>query len=61
VRRPANGARLDQLLIASEELTGEDLWYPVPEESVVAIDREMVFHSWRLSELSPRRRGGTRS
>jgi glutamine amidotransferase len=53
MRPPVNGARLDQLLIASEELTGEDAWYPVPEESVVAIDREMVFHSWRLSELSP--------
>jgi glutamine amidotransferase len=52
-RRPANDARLSQLLIASEELTGEDQWYPVPEESVVAIDREMVFHSWTLSELVP--------
>jgi len=52
-RAPSNGARLGQLLIASEELTGEDQWYPVPEESVVAIDRQMVFHIWRLSELIP--------
>jgi predicted glutamine amidotransferase len=48
----ANGSRLDQLVIASEELAGEDHWHPVPEESIVAIDGEMRFRSWRLAELA---------
>ncbi len=49
----ADGARLEQLVIASEELTGEDHWHPVPEEWIVAIDGEMRFRRWALSELAP--------
>ncbi len=53
----AHGCRLDQLVIASEELSGEDHWHPVPEDWVVAIDGEMTFRSWSLAKLAPRQPG----
>jgi len=46
------GAELDQVVIASEELSGEDHWHEIPEESVVAVDGEMVFRLWRVSALA---------
>jgi glutamine amidotransferase len=52
-QRPANDARLSQLVIASEELTSEDHWHPVPEEGIVSIDGDMRFRSWQVSELAP--------
>jgi len=51
--RLANDARLSQLVIASEELTSEDHWHPVPEEGIVSIDGDMRFRSWQVSELAP--------
>jgi glutamine amidotransferase len=51
--RLANDARLSQLVIASEELTSEDHWHPVPEEGIVSIDGDMRFRSWQLSKLAP--------
>jgi glutamine amidotransferase len=51
--RLADGAQLEQLVIASEELTGEGHWHPVPEEWVVATDGEMRFRRWALSALAP--------
>jgi len=47
-----DGTELDQLVIASEELSGEDHWHEIPEESVVAVDGEMIFKLWPVSALA---------
>jgi glutamine amidotransferase len=48
---PPDAAQLDQLVIASEELSGEDHWHEIPEESIVAVDGGMTFRRWPVSAL----------
>jgi len=45
------GARLEQLVIASEELCGEPHWHPVPESSVIGVDDELTLRVWQCSDL----------
>jgi hypothetical protein len=47
------GAKLDQLIIASEALCGNHTaWNEVSEEEVVGVDGKLVLHRWRLSDLA---------
>ena len=45
------GARLEQLVIASEELSGESHWHPVPESAVIGVDGELTLRLWQCSDL----------
>ncbi|MCP3103516.1 class II glutamine amidotransferase [Myxococcus sp. K15C18031901] len=49
---PAVGTRLEQLMVASESLCGSPTWVPVAEEDVIGVDAGLVFHKWRVPELS---------
>ena len=47
------GERLDQLIIASEALCGnQTAWTEIPEEEVIGVDGGLVLHRWRLSDLA---------
>jgi len=48
-----HGARLNQVLIASEALCGNHTaWNEVAEDEVVGVDDQLMLHRWRLSELA---------
>jgi predicted glutamine amidotransferase len=48
-----HGARLNQLLIASEVLCGNHTaWNEVAEDEVVGVDGQLMLHRWRISELT---------
>ena len=48
-----HGARLNQILIASEALCGNHTaWNEVSEDEVVGVDGQLVLHRWRISELA---------
>jgi predicted glutamine amidotransferase len=49
---PTEGARLDRMVIASEEVSVEDAWFEVPESSVVAVDEALVLRMWTMSALT---------
>jgi predicted glutamine amidotransferase len=47
------GTRLEQLIIASEALCGnQTAWTEIPEEEVIGVDGGLVLHRWRLSDLA---------
>jgi predicted glutamine amidotransferase len=48
---PRNGSRLEQLVIASEELSGEDHWHEVPEDTLLGVDPDLRLYRWNLSDL----------
>jgi predicted glutamine amidotransferase len=48
---PTSGTRIDQLVIASEKLSAEDHWHEIPEEGIVGVDADLVFHRWMIAEL----------
>jgi glutamine amidotransferase len=48
-----HGAQVDQLLIASEALCGnQTAWTEVGENEVVGVDGRLTLHRWRLSDLT---------
>ncbi len=48
-----HGMQLDQLVIASEALCGnQTAWNEVAEEEVIGVDGKLVLHRWRVSELA---------
>lgn len=48
-----HGARLNQILIASEVLCGNHTaWNEVAEDEVVGVDGQLMLHRWRISELA---------
>lgn len=48
-----NGTRVEQLLIASEALCGNNTaWNEVSEEEVVGVDGKLTLHRWRISDLA---------
>jgi glutamine amidotransferase len=48
-----HGARMEQLIIASEALCGNHTaWTEISEEEIVGVDGGLVLHRWRLSELA---------
>ena len=49
---PQVGTRLEQLMVASESLCGSPSWVAVEEEDVIGVDAGLVFHRWRVPELS---------
>ncbi|OJH36890.1 class II glutamine amidotransferase [Cystobacter ferrugineus] len=48
---PKPGARLEQFVLASEQLSGEDHWHVVEEDSVIGVDSGLVFHQWKVQDL----------
>jgi len=48
---PRNGTRVEQLVIASEELSGEDHWHEVPEDTLVGVDPDLRLYQWRTQAL----------
>lgn len=48
---PATGTKLEQLVIASEELSFEDHWHEVPENGVVAVGPGLTLRRWMTDEL----------
>lgn len=53
VDAPKSGARLEQLVIASEELSGEDHWHELPEDSLIGTGPGLTLWLWSHGELSP--------
>jgi predicted glutamine amidotransferase len=51
---PRSGVQLEQFVVASEQLSGEDHWHPIPEEDIVGVDRGLVLHRWRVEDLTPK-------
>jgi glutamine amidotransferase len=49
---PRVGDRLEQFLVASEELSSGHPWHAVPEEHVVAVDGDLTFRQWSFDELT---------
>jgi predicted glutamine amidotransferase len=54
---PKPGTRLEQFVLASERLSGEDHWHVVEENSVIGVDSGLVFHQWNVKELDTRHAG----
>ncbi len=52
---PREGSQLEQFVLASEQLSGEDHWHPIPEESIVGVDARLVLHRWRVEDFAPSR------
>ncbi|MDC0708065.1 class II glutamine amidotransferase [Stigmatella sp. ncwal1] len=51
-----SGTRLEQLIIASEVLCGNQTgWDEVSEEEIIGVDGQLVLHRWPLAELAPAR------
>ena len=48
---PREGEKLKQWVVASEELSGEDHWHPVPEDSVIGVTSDLVLRTWTLAEV----------
>lgn len=48
---PVPGTRLDQIVIASEMLSGEDHWHEVPEGEVVGVNPKLELHRWKTADL----------
>jgi predicted glutamine amidotransferase len=48
------GTQLEQLVVASERIAGEDHWHVVQEEDVVGVDCGMVLRRWRVQDLAPK-------
>jgi predicted glutamine amidotransferase len=48
---PRPGMRLQQFVLASEQLSGEDHWHPVGEDEIIGVDHQLVLHQWKVQEL----------
>jgi predicted glutamine amidotransferase len=49
---PLDGTRLVQLVIASEELSGEDHWHEVPEGGLVGVDEALTLRFWTVQQAA---------
>jgi predicted glutamine amidotransferase len=58
-QRPIPGTTVYAVEIASEELLGPDVWHEVPQDGVVAVDRDLRFVETSLSTLLRRQAAGT--
>lgn len=45
---PRDGEQLRQFVVASEELSAERHWHPVPEEALVGVDPELTLRTWTM-------------
>lgn len=50
---PRDGERVRQFVVASEELSAERHWHPVPEEALVGVDPELTLRTWTMDGLAP--------
>ncbi len=48
---PAPGTQLEQFVLASEQLSGEDHWHLIDEENIVGVDNGLVLHRWQVRDL----------
>ena len=48
---PKPGTQLEQFVLASEQLSGEDHWHPIDEENIVGVDSGLVYHQWNVQDL----------
>ncbi|WP_309890310.1 class II glutamine amidotransferase [Archangium sp.] len=48
---PKPGTQLEQFVLASEQLSGEDHWHPIDEENIVGVDSRLVLHQWKVQDL----------
>jgi glutamine amidotransferase len=48
---PPPGTQLEQFVVASEQLSGEDHWHPVDEEELVGVDGGLILHRWRVEDF----------
>jgi glutamine amidotransferase len=48
---PKPGTQLEQFVLASEQLSGEDHWHPIDEEDIVGVDNRLVLHRWKVQDL----------
>jgi predicted glutamine amidotransferase len=48
---PTPGTQLEQFVLASERLSGEDHWHPIDEDNIVGVDSHLVLHRWKVQEL----------
>lgn len=48
---PKPGTQLEQFVLASEQLSGEDHWHPIDEENIVGVDSRLILHQWKVQEL----------
>ncbi|PTL77266.1 class II glutamine amidotransferase [Vitiosangium sp. GDMCC 1.1324] len=51
---PKPGTQLEQFVLASEQLSGEDHWHVIDEEDVVGVDNGLVLHRWKVQDLYTR-------
>ncbi len=48
---PKPGTQLEQFVLASEQLSGEDHWHLLDEEDIVGVDSGLVLHRWKVQDL----------
>lgn len=48
---PRPGTQLEQFVLASEQLSGEDHWHAIDEEDVVGVNSGLILHRWKVQEL----------
>lgn len=48
---PLPGTHLEQFVLASEQLSGEDHWHGVEENTVIGVDSGLVYHQWKVQDL----------
>lgn len=48
-----DGALLQQFVVASEELSSERHWHPVPEEALIGVTPDLTLRTWTLDGLAP--------
>ncbi|HYO53160.1 class II glutamine amidotransferase [Archangium sp.] len=48
---PKPGTQLEQFVLASEQLSGEDHWHLIDEEDIVGVDSGLVLHRWKVQDL----------
>jgi glutamine amidotransferase len=49
---PPDGEQLQQFVVASEELSGERHWHPVPEEALIGVDPALTLRTWTMDGLA---------
>jgi glutamine amidotransferase len=49
---PRDGDRPSQVVVASEELSGESHWHEISEETLIGIDADLTLRFWTLDQLA---------
>jgi glutamine amidotransferase len=51
---PKDGDRLSQFVVSSEELSAENHWHEVPEETLLGVTPDLTLRTWTMDGLTPR-------